>query len=229
MTTLPLALNPTRAPILWLLGTALGWSLVPLVLQGQNMRTYLEVAQALPIFLLLGLAVGALTGLGQMQAWQGAAARRWLWTTVLAYGLALPAGLLIGIAIPTFTSSLSWGLRTGNFGLTPWAPPGAAPYAAFPFSVIYIGPVVGLCQWSALKLWLAPARPAMAWLWVAGVWAGVGLGLFAGGWLITPLLGSGGHTGLTLALWGALWGAVAGLVSVGVLWVLQRESRRLTQ
>ena len=101
MTTRTMATDGAALPITWLLGTAAGWSLVPLVLFQQTMRTYLEVVQALPVYLLLGLVVGALTGLGQRLMWPGASARRWLWATVLGYGLALPAGLIIGVLIPS--------------------------------------------------------------------------------------------------------------------------------
>jgi hypothetical protein len=225
MTTRPLSVNATRAPVLWLLGTALGWSLVPPVLNGLVMRTYLDVARVLPVYLLLGLVVGAVTGLGQMQVWSGAAALRWLWATVLAYGLALPAGLVIGKLIP----SVAWGLRTGTFGFMPLVGQGSVTFMPYPAAVIFGGFVVGLCQWRRLKRWLAPARPPMGWLWVFGVWAGIGLGFFVAGSVVPTVFGSDWRLSLSLALHGLLWGAATGSISLAVLWILQRESRQLTR
>ena len=87
--------------VIWLLGSALGWAVVPHFLFDQTLRTYREVAAVLPEYLLLGLFVGAATGIGQGLAWrlQGRPAWRWVWASMAGYGLALPGGLIIGTLI----------------------------------------------------------------------------------------------------------------------------------
>jgi hypothetical protein len=134
----------------WLLAGAVGWTVVPAFLGGTGGSTYREVLAALPIYLLLGLFVGAATGLGQTRAWRlpGPATRRWLWASVAGYGLAFPGGLIVGILL----LSLYW-----NF---PWNVPGSLSYQPFPGDLVFAGFLAGLCQLAALRSVLD--RPTLA-------------------------------------------------------------------
>jgi hypothetical protein len=208
----------------WLLVSAAGWAVVPVVLVGTGGRTYREVLAALPVYLLLGLFVGAATGLGQALAWRlpGPAARRWLWASVAGYGLALPGGLIIGILLL---------LHNWNF---PWDVPGSLSYQPYPSSFPSAGFMAGLCQLAALRVVLDRPTLAMRALWVFGAWLGIGLGLFAGGIAATLLVGTNGlaHSfiaSLYQVVWGAGWGVTVAVVSSGVLWILRRETGRLNR
>jgi hypothetical protein len=210
--------------VLWLLGSAIVWAVVPVVLQGQTLRTYREIVAALPVYLLLGLLVGAATGLGQALAWRlpRRAAGRWLWASVAGYGLALPGGLSVGTLLLA---------RSFNF---PWSVPGSLSYSPFPADLVYAGFLAGLCQLAALRAVLDRPTLAMRALWLFGAWLGIGLGLFAGGMAATLLVGIPGLVdsfvgALYRVVWGVGWGVTVAVVSSGVLWILRRETGRLTQ
>jgi hypothetical protein len=216
MTIQPVAPRRLSAALAWLLAGAVGWAVVPVYLRDQGMRTYREVVVALPGYLLLGLLMGAATGLGQALAWRlpGSSARRWLWASVAGYGLAFPGGLIIG----TLTLSINW-----DFPLTA---PGSLIYSPFPGDLVYAGFLAGLCQLAALRSLLDRPTLAMRALWVFGAWLGLGLGLFAGGMAATLFVGSAVADsllgGLYPVVWGAGWGATVAAVSAAVLWILRR-------
>jgi hypothetical protein len=202
----------------WLLAGAVGWAVVPVFLGGQGMRTYREVVAALPVYLLLGLFVGAATGLGQARAWRlaGPAARRWLWASVAGYGLAFPGGLIVGMLLLNF----------------PWDVPGSLSYQPFPGDLVFAGFLPGLFQLAALRAVLDRPTLAMRALWVFGAWLGIGLGLFAGGTAATLLVGTNGMADSFIAslyrvVWGAGWGVTVAVVSSGVLWILRREAGKM--
>jgi hypothetical protein len=209
---------------MWLLVSAAGWAVVPIVLLGAGGRTYREVLAALPVYLLLGLFVGAATGLGQALGWGllGPAARRWVWASVAGYGLALPGGLVVGMLLL---------LHNWNF---PWDVPGSLSYQPYPSSFPSAGFLAGLCQLAALRVALDRPTLAMRALWVFGAWLGIGLGLFAGGMAASLLVGTNGLAdnfvaGLYQVVWGAGLGVTVAVVSSGVLWLLRREAGRLAQ
>jgi hypothetical protein len=208
----------------WLLVSVAGWAVVPIVLVDTGGRTYREVLATLPVYLLLGLFVGAATGLGQALAWRlpGPAARRWLWASVAGYGLAFPGGLIIGIL-----------LLLPNWNL-PWDVPGSLIYRPFPSSFPSAGFLAGLCQMTALRSVFERPRLAMRALWLLGASLGIGLGLFAGGIAAIVLVGTYGLGDSFIAslyhvVWGAAWGVTVAVVSSGVLGILRRETGRLTQ
>lgn len=213
-----------------LLGSAAGWALVPLVLFGRIERTYRDVALSLPASLLLGLIVGAATGLGQVLACRlhGPAAWRWLRASLAGYGLAIPGGIIIGLLIVSFT----YGLHSGAFVFLPLTEPGSVTYWSFPAAPVYGGFLAGLCQLVALRGLIDRPTRAMSALWVLGAWAGIGLGLFAGGEIAAQLLPGGAALGTTAdaffkLVWGGAWGATAGLISASLLWILQRETAKM--
>jgi hypothetical protein len=207
--------------VVWLLASAAAWAVVPVVLWDQSLRTYREIWDALPTYLLLGLLLGAGVGLGQARSWRlpGPAAWRWLWASVAGYGLALPGGLIVG----TLQLSRYW-----NF---PWDVPGSLSYGPFPSSLVYAGFLPGMFEIAVLWAVIDRPTPAMRALWVFGAWLGMGLGLFAGGIVATPLVVTSGlATGSLYPIaWGASWGLTVAAVSSGVLWILRRETGRLTQ
>ncbi len=227
MTTLPQTMSKPGSVVWWILSSALAWSLVPLLLFGQTMRTYLDVARALPVYLAVGLLMGTICGLGQMRLWPASLARRWLWACVIGYGLALPTGLFVDTLIPSMTL---WGFSGSAFGFLPLTEPSGVTFSPMPASAIFGAFVIGLCQWPVVKAWLGRTRPAMAGLWVFGQWAVVGLGLFEAGMAVSAVFGSARQGWLLPALrdaaWGAVWGATAGVMIASVLWVLRYEASR---
>jgi hypothetical protein len=212
--------------ILWLLVSVAAWAVVPALLGNQTLRAYREVVVALPGYLLLGLIVGAATGLGQALAWRlpAPSAQRWLWASVAGYGLAFPAGLILG----TLLLSLTWNWHNGTYLFMPLTDPASTTYWPFPGDLVYAGFLAGLCQLSALRSVLDRPTPAMCALWVFGAWLGIGLGLFLGGWSATLFVGTGALAdsfvgGLYRVVWGAGWGVTVGLVSTLILWLLRHE------
>jgi hypothetical protein len=228
MTTSPLspyrALRLVGAASAWVLAPALGWAVVPYFLWNWILPTYRAAAIALLGYLLVGLLVGAATGLGQGLSLRlaGRPAAGWLLASLLGYGLALPGGLLIGLLF----ASIMWQLNFGS-PLLPLTEPGSVTYYAFPGSLVFAGFLAGVCQWAALRSHLDRPTRAMQMLWVLGAWLGIGLGLFVGGTIATRLVGTDAPaSGAYGVVWGAAWGSVVGLVSAGVLWILRREARR---
>lgn len=211
--------------LLWMLTTSLGWALVPFTPLQPEFRTYAEIARQVPVYALVGLLLGATTGLGQALAWklQGRPAARWWWASALGHALALPLGLVVVTLLPAFFSVLrgedpSWFLT--------WTEPGGMVFVPLPAALALCGGVVGLAQWLALRRLLPQARFSMALLWVFGVWFSLSLGMYLGA-LARELAKGFGPTVAVQGLVGrAAAGAAIGLLTGVLLIVLMREARR---
>jgi hypothetical protein len=207
----------------WLLGSALGWSIVPALLVQQSATSYADVAGLSLYYLLIGLFVGVCTALGQIASGlvPGLPGRRWLLATVLGYALAF----LAGPALASLISTICAGLR-GTFPLLPLTGSGSVSLTHYPTATILGGFVAGAFQWPLLKERLPAARESWQLLWVLGTWLAVGLGLFVGGLLAALALQAGMALAPANVLHGTAWGLTAGAVSVGVLRLLRAEAAR---
>ena len=160
--------------ILWAIVSALGWLAGVLDLTS-NARTYLEVARLIPIYLLDGLLVGLVTGMGQALILRRVMPQssRWFWSTLLGYALAFPAGLLIEVLIP----SITFPLQGADF--LPLSRPSTMTIYLYPQSLFWGAFIVGLAQWPVLKHFIPDPNAKKRALWVLATWLEPGLGIFA--------------------------------------------------
>ncbi len=201
-----IASNRFMAYLLWLLVTALGW-LVGVIHLSTNARTFLEIARLIPLYLAEGLLIGAAVGIGQAWALRSFIPRmsEWFGATLLSYALALPAGLIIMISIPSIAFPLQ-----GEAFLPLSGPSSMTIYSLFPESIFWGGFLVGIAQWRILKQFIPDPDVKKALLWILTPSLGFGLGIFiwrclwAGpfGWLGRTALGAvnGMLTGLVLLI-----------------------------
>jgi hypothetical protein len=211
---------------LWILTTSLGWALVPLTPLQSTFRTYVEIARQVPVYALVGLLLGATSGLGQAMVWKlrGQPAARWWWASALGYALALPLALIGFTLVPSFFTAL----QGQNPFFLPLTEPGSTTFWPPPQTLALCGGIVGAAQWLALRRLLPRSTLAMALLWVFGAWLSLSLGMALGGLArqIAPGFGwpeiVSGIVGRTTA--GAAIGMLTGVLLIG----LKREARRLS-
>ena len=162
--------------ILWVIVSALGW-LVEVLDLTSDARTCLEVARLVPVYLLDGLLVGLVTGIGQALILRKFMPKpsRWFLSTLLGYTLAFPAGLLIEVLIP----SITFPLQGADF--LPLSGPSTMTIYLYPQSLFWGAFIVGLAQWPALKRFIPDPNAKKQTLWVFATWFGFGLSIFARG------------------------------------------------
>lgn len=160
--------------LFWVIVSALGW-LAGILDLTSNARTYLEVAQLIPAYLLDGLLVGLVTGIGQALILRKVMPRtsRWFWNTLLGYTLAFPAGLLVEVLIP----SIAFPLQGAEF--LPLSRPSTMTIYLYPQSLFWGAFIVGLAQWPVLRHFIPDPNAKKRALWVLVTWVGPGLGIFA--------------------------------------------------
>lgn len=160
--------------LLWVIVSALAW-MAGIVDLTSDARTYLEVARLIPIYLLDGVLIGFVTGIGQALILQRFMLKpsRWFWSTLLGYMLALPAGLLIEVLVP----SITFPLQGADF--LPLAGPSTMTIYLYPQSLFWGAFIVGLAQWPVLKRFISDPNAKKRVLWVLATWLGPGLGIFA--------------------------------------------------
>ncbi len=189
------------ALVLWVLVTALGWYAGVLPVE-PGARTYMEIARLLPVYLVEGLLIGTVTGLGQALLLRAMLPRpsNWFWMAAAGYGLAFPAGVVVAVLIP----SIAFPLQGLNF--LPLSRPSTITIFLYPASLFWGGFVLGILQWQALKRALPDPNHKKALLWVLTCWLGFGLGILATGWAWTPQ-----EAGVNRAFMGAVVGLCTGL------------------
>lgn len=160
--------------ILWIVATALGWWAGIIDLTASNARTYLEVARLIPVYLLNGIFIGMVTGVGQMLILRKTIPKpsRWFWVTLLGYTLAFPAGVLILVLIP----SIAFPLQGMDF--LPLTEPSTMTFYMYPQSLFWGIFIVGLVQWPVLKCCISNPSAKKRVLWVLATWLGSGMGIF---------------------------------------------------
>jgi hypothetical protein len=188
--------------VFWVFVSALAWT-AGIVDLTSDARTYLEVARLIPVYLLDGVLIGLVTGLGQALILQRFIPKpsRWFWSTLLGYALAFPAGLLIEILIP----SITFPLQGADF--LPLSGPSTMTIYLYPQSLFWGAFIIGLAQWPVLKRFIPDPNAKKRALWALAAWLGPGLGIFAR-WFFFDIL----FTDIERLSMGAAMGIVTGLV-----------------
>ena len=187
--------------LLWVIVSALAWA-VGVVDLTSDAQTYLEVVRLVPVYLLDGVLIGFVTGIGQALILQRFIPKpsRWFWSTLLGYTLAFPAGILIEVLIP----SITFPLQGADF--LPLSVPSTITIYLYPQSLFWGAFIIGLAQWPVLKRLIPDPNAKKQVLWVLVSWLGPGLGIFAR-WFFFDIL----FTGIERFSMGTAMGIVTGL------------------
>ncbi len=192
----------------WTAVTALVLWAAPLYLLRAEVRSLPEILPLLGSYALIGAGLGLVAGMLQTIVLYlgGYALKSWWLATLAGFGLAFPAGLLIGALIPW----AAWGLHGQVF----LAPGSGEVFYPSTLAGVLGGFVVGIVQWRALRVLFPGASGKEAALWALGAWLSLGLGAF-------PRLG---QANLPVSLGAAL---LAGLVSAAALILLLGQKNAL--
>ncbi len=220
--------NQFLAILLWILVSTLAWTLFPINrFSSSSIRTYSEIPLLLLTYGASGALLGFLIGIGQ--AWvlqqQGFHTQRWALTTVAAYGLGFPLGVVVSILIAV----LSWRLGRGE-NLLPLTQPSTISMAPYVSGIALGGGVVGFVQWSAVRRLLPYHNAKIAALWSFGTWLGISFGLFVGPLpallILPPTMTGYPPSALLTTLVQSGTGLVSGTISALILFTLIRYSQR---
>ena len=220
----------TRAALVWILASVIGWVFFPLN-RFAVVRAYADIPPLILAYAVSGAVVGLV--LGTAQAWvvrrQGYPARGWVPTTVAAYGLGLPLGLIVGLLITV----LSWRVVRGDDLLPLTAPAEYIGPTVWPYmgALVFGGGLVGLVQSRLVRHLLPSPNLRMAVLWAFGCWLEIGLGVWLGpipAQVLLPPHVAINPTPLAFILLAQVGtGLVSGTISGLILLILLREARRI--
>lgn len=196
--------QPNRLAIylLWILATTVGWSAGVFDLNFEA-RTYMEVVRLLLIYLVDGLLIGFVLGIGQVLVLRRFTNLNWDWlrVTVLGYGLAFLMGLIVSISIP----SIVWGLQ-GEY-LLPFAQPSTVSIWFNMDDLFWGGFLIGPIQWQVLKKIIPNPNRNKAILWMLGNWFVLGASVFIRAFTHETLLAN-----FQMPIMGIGMGAVTGVI-----------------
>jgi hypothetical protein len=187
--------------LLWVIATAIAWLAGIFDLTNASAHSYVEIARLLPVYLLNGLLIGVVAGIGQALILRRfmPQASRWFWATTLGYTLAVPVSLILTVLIP----AIAFPLHGEKF--LPFA--GTSTMTIYLMDSLFWGAfIIGIAQWQVLKQIVQKPDAKKAALWIFSSWLGCGLGIFFRGWLWNVHL-----AGLDQAAIGIVMGMVTGL------------------
>lgn len=164
--------------LLWVIATATAWFAGIFDLSNASAQTYLEIARLLPVYLLDGLLIGSVAGIGQALILRRFMPKisHWFWATTLGYALAFPVSLILTVLIP----AIAFPLQGEKF--LPFA--GSSTMTIYLTNSLFWGAfIIGVAQWQVLKQIVQKPNAKKAALWIFSSWLGCGLGIFARGWL----------------------------------------------
>ena len=166
-------LNGLAIYLLWVLATTVGWSASVFDLDS-TAKTYMDIVRLLPIYLIDGLLIGFIMGIGQELVLRRIISLNWDWVraTFLGYGLAFLMGLLVSISIPTIV----WGLQ-GEY-LLPFAQSSTVSIWFNMDDLFWGGFLIGPIQWQVLKKIIPNPKRSKAILWMLGNWFVFGISFF---------------------------------------------------
>jgi hypothetical protein len=187
--------------LLWVIATAIAWLAGIFDLTNTSAHSYLEIARLIPVYLLDGLLIGSVAGIGQALILRRFMPKisRWFWATTLGYTLAFPVSLILTILIP----AIAFPLQGEKF--LPFA--GPSTMTIYLMDSLFWGAfIIGVAQWQVLKQIVQKPNEKKAALWIFSSWLGCGLGIFVRGWLWNAHL-----AGLDRAAIGIVMGMITGL------------------
>jgi hypothetical protein len=202
-TTAKVKPNPFVIYLLWILATAIGWWLGILNLDF-TAKTYMDIVRLLPIYLAAGLLIGLVVGIGQALvlrrftnlSWQ------WAWATLLGYGLAFLAGLIVTILIPSILIRVRYGIY-----FLPLVEPSTVSVWLNMDDLFWGGFLIGIFQWPILKKIIPSPSRNKALLWVLANWFVLGSSLFIRAFTHQSTLAS-----FQMTIMGAIMGIVTGAI-----------------
>jgi hypothetical protein len=188
--------------LLWILATTIGWSAGVFDLDF-TAKTYIDVLHLLPIYLVDGLLIGFVLGIGQALVLKRIAPLNWSWVrvTVLGYGLAFFTGLIVSICIP----SILWGLQGES--LLPFAQPSTVSVWFNMDDLFWGGFLIGPTQWRVWKKIIPDPKHKKAILWMLVNWFVLGVSMFIRAFTHETLLAN-----FPMPMMGMVMGAVTGVV-----------------
>ena len=167
-----------------------------------------------PLFLLLGIAIGIISGVAGalVLAWKGVKGAAWFFSTIIGWSVGAVAGWIVWVLMNNTESQL---LTGGSSGLTGGNPLGSGLYTVAIFGAI-AGGVLGILQFLALRRHTGKAA-----LWILAspaAWAitGVALVLVANA-LLQSSFGVSLNPIMSESIYGAAVGVVAGATTGGAL------------
>jgi hypothetical protein len=201
--------QPNRLAIylLWILATTIGWSAGVFNLDFEA-KTYLEVLRLLSVYLIDGLLIGLIMGLGQelvlrrMTHLNG----EWVRATVLGYGLAFLMGVIVSVLIP----SLVW-LSHGEY-LLPFMDASTVSIWLNIDDLFWGGILIGAVQWSVLKKIIPNPTLKKGLVWVLVTWFVLGASVYVRIFTHGNFLGE-----FQMGMMGMFIGIVTGLILLVIL------------
>ena len=196
--------NPFVFYLLWIIVTTIAWWAGVLDLNA-DAKTYMDIIRLLPIYLADGLLIGLVLGIGQALVLRRLTnlSGRWVWVTLLGYGLTFLTGLIVTVLIPFIIIRLRYGIY-----FLPLREPSSFSIFLNMDDLFWGGFLIGVIQWPVLKSIIPNPSREKALLWVLANWFVFGSSLFVRAFT---------H-GTTLASFQmALMGIVMGVVTGGIL------------
>ena len=196
----------------WVLVTTLGWSVG--LLQGRitSVASAAELVNAALMLSLQGLLVGVVMGgLQSVVLWRfSKEARYWAGATLLGCWIAEVLGIAIALLLPwsilNFRGIVVWNVENLGWTFTP-----------IPLYIIFSGFSIGLFQSFVLRRIFPNLGRKAVLLWIIGTWAGIGLGVFIGGWVEGKLLSSINSYLINIIIERIVTGVVLGLITSSLL------------
>ena len=200
-------LNRLAIYLLWILTTMIGWSAGVFNLDFEA-KTYLDVLRLLPIYLIDGLLIGFIMGIGQEFVLRRITPLNWEWVraTVLGYGLAFLMGVIVSVLIP----SLVW-FSHGEY-LLPFIDASTVSIWLNIDDLFWGGILIGAIQWPVLKKIIPNPNSKKGLLWVLMTWFVLGASVYVRIFTHRNFLGE-----FQMGIMGMFIGIVTGVILLAIL------------
>lgn len=200
-------LNSPGLYLLWILATTIGWS-AGVLNMNTEVHTYMDVLRSVPVYLINGLLIGLVAGLGQALILRtfGTLTQEWIWASAVGYGLSFVAGLVVSVLIP----SIVW-LSRGDY-LLPFTEPSTVSMRLNMDDLFWGGLLIGIIQWRVLRKIIPDPNLSKAMAWALAPWFVLGLSTFVGALTHRNVL-----SGFQMGIMGVVMGAITGWILIAFL------------